>query len=546
MAPTPKIFQTGAMKMEPGLATLSNSEEFTVVFATNVFTIAADMSLSTGDAVRVSTSAADLPDPLVINTNYYWIAITSVTGKLATTKANALAGIKITIVDAGTGTHTMEDWQSASDGWGGSTGVVALGAGDAFPWTSFGNKLNVDTEEDASVTTKAFKSTPRMIGKNVDNPVGFYGRYKSINRFNYWMFGFENVVQEVVVCRGGADPFDTDPAIGDVGEDTHGVPKDFRFLRSETTRTETLYIFETMDSAVVTGLTISGTGTATWVFTLTSASAIMYEHLYELDGVGRRFRAYTLAERAVHTSLYANDRRNLQATFGKKMDQYDLRYQNSMCKNFGLKITAAGMAMWESNYMGYTEARGDYSSDAWTLATGLSNTTLVPAHMEYRFSIGETITEGTDGAISGLTELGMSDINLEVQTPLQAIQDTISGLSFAEPVLEGAYGIRMLGTISRHSIQTYQTLRDAQTLVRAHLIANQGNYMQEIMVKEATLSESGPDDSDVAAEPLALEVGYVEGSSQWSTFLNDVTETQDSPILYRVRDDSSVNAMLAQ
>ncbi len=546
MAPSPKIFQTGAMKNEAGQSVATaTTDTFTSVFGTDVITLNSDLSLSTGDAVRVT--GADLPDPLVTATEYFWIEITSVTGMFADTYANAIAGTQINLTDDGTPPHTATVWAITSE-WGGSGGVQTLGANDAFPHLSFGNKLNVDTEEDESVTTKAFASTPRMIGKNVDNPVSFPARYKSMNRFYYWMFGFENVVRSVVVVRAGTDPFSSAPAIGDACEDhTPVTPLTFTFLRTEVTRSETLYIFEALDSAPPVG-DIDGTGGASWVMTTTSTSAVMYEHLYELDGIGRRLRPYTVAERLVFNTvaagtLFSTDRRNLQATFGKRMDQYDLRYQNSMCKNFGLKLAAAGTAVWESNYMGYTEERDDYDSANWSLLAGLSDGTLKPAHMEYKFLIGTTISEGTDGVVSGLTEYGMSDINLEVQTPLQAIQTTVSGLSFAEPVLDGNYGLNMTGTIGRHSTEALQTVRDAQTLQRLHLIANQGNYMQEIMVKEATISEAGPDDGSVAAEPLNMPIGYVEGSNQWSTFLEGYTELQDSPILMRVRDDSSVNEM---
>ena len=57
--------------------------------------------------VRLTTSAADLPDPLAIDTDYYVIKLTDTTCKLATSYANAVAGTAVNITDAGTGTHTM-------------------------------------------------------------------------------------------------------------------------------------------------------------------------------------------------------------------------------------------------------------------------------------------------------------------------------------------------------------------------------------------------------------------------------------------------------
>ena len=539
--PTPKIFQTGAMKVEPGLSAVSTSIVFTTAFATDIATAASAHGLTTGDAIQVSTSEADLPDPLVIDTEYFAIVIDATTFYFATTYALAIAGTQINIADDGTGTHTMEIWTVPTDGWGGATGVQTLGANDAFPWLNFGNKVAIAKEEDESITTRAFKTTPRIIGKSVTNPLTMYARYKSINRFMYWMWGFENEVMEVVVCRAAASPFSASPTIGEVGVDTHGVPKDFTFLRTEVLRDGTnLYIFRTDDSAVVTGTTITHED---WTFTLTSASAIMYEHIYEIDSLGRRLRFYTAAERAVLTSLFTTDKRNLMATFAKRTTNYDLRYQNAMCKNFMLKMTAAGLSQWDSNYAGYTEARGDYDSADWTLLTGLADGSLVPAHFEYKFGIGVALSDGGDGVVSGLTELGMSDVSFEVEVPQQEIQDTISGLSFAEPVLNGKYSVKCTGTISRHTVQTYQTYRDAGTEVVAHMIANQGNYMQEIMMKEATINESGGDDADVMAEPLLLDLGFVVGTSEWSEFMYGVTELHDSPAVLRIRDDSSVNEM---
>lgn len=437
------------------------------------------------------------------------------------------------------------DTVDQSDGWGSLASERTLGTDDAFPWLTFSNKLDVATEEDASVTTRAFKTTPRMVGKTVDNPVSFLSRFKGMNRFHYWMWGFENKVKEVVAFKAGASPFSASPTPGDTCVDTD--TNDFIFLRTEVTRTEKIYIFEAVDSVsptLQTG-TLTNTGVP-WTFTFTShsgsAGSVMYEHLYELDSLGRRYRLYTTAEKAL-LSLAATDKRNLMATFGKRMANYDLRYKNAMCRNFSMKCSAAGMANHECNYMAYTEERGSYDSNNWTLLAGLLDTQLVPAHFEMMFSIGTGFTL-TDGEITGLVELGLSDVSLDIETPLQSIQDFISGLSLAEPVLENKYGVTMAGTISRHTVQTYQEYRDAQTKIVAHLVANQGWFMQEWMTKEATITESGADDSDVAMEPLALNMGYIEGTNEFTKWLQGITEIHDSPVLFRVRDDSSDNEMI--
>lgn len=66
----------------------------------------------TGDRVRVSTSAADLPAGLSVDTTYYVIKLTANTFSLATTDANATAGTAITLSDAGTGTHTVTGYEN--------------------------------------------------------------------------------------------------------------------------------------------------------------------------------------------------------------------------------------------------------------------------------------------------------------------------------------------------------------------------------------------------------------------------------------------------
>ena len=66
----------------------------------------------TGDKVRVTTTAADLPAGLAIDTTYYVIRLSADTFKLATSDANATAGQAVDIADAGTGVHTIAGWEN--------------------------------------------------------------------------------------------------------------------------------------------------------------------------------------------------------------------------------------------------------------------------------------------------------------------------------------------------------------------------------------------------------------------------------------------------
>ena len=76
-----------------------------VDFANDKMTVTID--IPTGEAIKFTTTVADLPDPLVVGTLYYAIRVDATTIKVATTLANAEAGTAIVLTDAGTGTHTV-------------------------------------------------------------------------------------------------------------------------------------------------------------------------------------------------------------------------------------------------------------------------------------------------------------------------------------------------------------------------------------------------------------------------------------------------------
>lgn len=427
-----------------------------------------------------------------------------------------------------------------SEGWGDTLAAQTLGTDDAFAWLSFGNSVSIATEDDKSITTKAFKSSPRLIGKTIENALSMSGRFKGLNRFHYWMWGFENVVKSVVAFKGStsSDPFGGNaPTVGDSYLD--GIDT-YTYLRTENVRDDKVYVFGATTAPSSQSGTLDNGGNT---FDFTSHSGQMYEHLYELDASGRRYRKYTTAERTA-LGLGTDDARNLMCTLGKRMSNYDIRYANAMCKSFNYKVAAAGTSTWEANYMAFKEERGSFNSENWTLTDGLCDNQLVPAHFETRFAIGENLNV-VNGEITGLTDLGLTDFDMGVETPLQSLQDFVSGLSIAEPVLEGAYNISLSGTISRHTVETYQNFRDDQNKLVAHLVSNQNWYMQEMMFKEVLISEAGPDDGDVAAEPLKMSSSFVCADTNQFTndWLYDNTELQKSPILFRVRDYSPTNQM---
>ena len=89
------------------VAVVESTDTFTADASTNIITRATfNARCDTGDQVQVSSSTT-LPAGLSAATNYYYIRVNRLTGKLATSYANAIAGTAINITDAGTGTHTL-------------------------------------------------------------------------------------------------------------------------------------------------------------------------------------------------------------------------------------------------------------------------------------------------------------------------------------------------------------------------------------------------------------------------------------------------------
>ncbi len=80
------------------------------------FTFTADASdvctkvahgMQTGDGAARATTTTTLPAGIALLTDYWFIKIDADTFKLASSLANAYAGIAVNITDAGTGTHTL-------------------------------------------------------------------------------------------------------------------------------------------------------------------------------------------------------------------------------------------------------------------------------------------------------------------------------------------------------------------------------------------------------------------------------------------------------
>lgn len=90
------------------------TETFTADEATDLLTVA--NVYKTGQRVQTSNAGGALPTGLSATTNYYVIYVSDTTIKLATSRANAIAGTAINITANGSGTNTLESYAHYADG----------------------------------------------------------------------------------------------------------------------------------------------------------------------------------------------------------------------------------------------------------------------------------------------------------------------------------------------------------------------------------------------------------------------------------------------
>jgi microcystin-dependent protein len=86
---------------------LSRAGIASVIIATDTINLQAAQDWKTGAALVYTTTGLAI-DGLAGGNTYYWIRLTSTSGKLASSRANALAGTAINLLDVGTGTQTLQ------------------------------------------------------------------------------------------------------------------------------------------------------------------------------------------------------------------------------------------------------------------------------------------------------------------------------------------------------------------------------------------------------------------------------------------------------
>ena len=422
---------------------------------------------------------------------------------------------------------------SQSDGWGAANSAKALGSNDAVPWLQWPKGKTINSTEDNSIVGDGFKEIPRKVTEYVEKPLSFYSRFDGMDPFHYWSFGFETAVVRVVVFQVTTPS--VDPTAGAVYENASS--EELTFLRKENWNGSYLYVFRkdgawTSGMGTVTLTKVSGTGDAS--LSTTGNSGVLYEHLYELDSKSRHLTEFETDERVTGWSTGA--KKNRAATIGIKMGTQDYRYKNSMCKGFGFRSNAGQMAEFFGDFIAHDEERGNFSSANWTYpATRNGNDNVIMHH--------DIVTQlGTSPA--ALVNLGVTSLELGCQIPLTVDQDNVSGVKLSEPILEGFYDVSFGMTLSRHSADTYQSYRDDWTKMVGRVAARQNYLMSEYLFEELVVSEAGPDEGDVAREPLVLSTGRVD-STNWSSWLYGNTLVHKGPMVLRVRNTSSVNQMFA-
>lgn len=99
-------FVVAANACDARIAAPSFSATFTADASANTLTFAQPIALETGDGVKV-TAATTLPVPLSSTSTYYAIRITDTSYQLATSVANALAGVSLVLASSGAGLLTL-------------------------------------------------------------------------------------------------------------------------------------------------------------------------------------------------------------------------------------------------------------------------------------------------------------------------------------------------------------------------------------------------------------------------------------------------------
>ena len=163
------------------------SRTFTAVAATDIMTAPGNVTVGggtdyTGQAVYLTNSGGALPAGLSLNTEYFFIAVTASTFKLAASRENAFSGTAIDITDAGTGTHTYVPLpdkvymfvfrNNAIDYVDVTSDTFISGAGWVSGWKTMNTPTNKTYQHHAIVgqDNLIYFTDSRFVGSIMENP----------------------------------------------------------------------------------------------------------------------------------------------------------------------------------------------------------------------------------------------------------------------------------------------------------------------------------------------------------------------------------------
>lgn len=217
----------------------------------------------------------------------------------------------------------------------------------------------------------------------------------------------------------------------------------------------------------------------------------------ELDGEGRSFLPYrSTPDEQTAGDYNSGDRKCRMATLGRTDGVTDKVYPHAMAKSLSISSTAGKQAQLNIEWVAQEELRGDYSGSSWTYENPDSSHNVM--HHQFEVKIGEP---GSMAAVS------VTDFEINVDIPLQIIQDTESGLYIAEPKMEGKYGITGSMVVTRHTADTWMDYRDDFTDISLSIIATFGSYQFKILLPNVKCKNSSISDDEVANVPLEFEIG---------------------------------------
>jgi hypothetical protein len=260
-----------------------------------------------------------------------------------------------------------------------------------------------------------------------------------------------------------------------------------------------------------------------------------YSHLWELDRNDRHNAAYRASgpDEQYAGQYTAGDLKNRAATMAIKRGTNDFRYKNAMCKKFTISGKAGEPLKFSADVIAYFEERGDYSNANWTFASPGSALSVMFHHL--------TVSIGPSGS---LVAVGITDFDISVSIPLQATQDTVSGLYVMEPVFEGKYDIAASFTLSRFSADTYLAYKEALTPLCAKLVAASGSYGFEMFLPKLVIPDAPISGDNVANQKLTFNcASQTNALNPFATETAGHTIIQESPFFLVTKNQNATNEM---